>query len=76
MLSQNISDLQLRFGHRSRILFQSSSQRAILQILETLERADRIADRLGGDVSVARCRAKLGVAKQDLNDPNISIGFQ
>ena len=59
MGAENVSDLQLVPGLQPRVLLEPPSQRAILQWLEPLERADRIADRFGGNVSVAGRRAQV-----------------
>ena len=56
-LSEDVSDLQRLPGHRPQVLIQPSSERVVPQLLEVLEWADRIADRLGGDVCISRRRA-------------------
>ena len=74
--SEDVSDLQLRPGQGPRPSLQASLHRLVLQLGQHVVRADRVADRLGGDMGVARRGREFGVAKQNLNDPNVGPGLQ
>lgn len=76
VLSKDVSNLQLRSEHRPRASLQPSPERMILQLLEPLEGAGRIADCLRGDMGIARRRAQLGMAEQNLDHPNIRVCLQ
>jgi hypothetical protein len=47
-----------------------------VQRLEGFEGAGCVTDRLGGNVGVARGRAQLGMAEQQLDHPHINVGLQ
>lgn len=73
MGAKDVSDLQRGPGHVTRALLQSASERLVPKLLQRLERADRAADRLGGNVGIDRGGIEPGMPEQDLNDPD--IGF-
>lgn len=52
-----ITDLQLWPTHLARASFQFTPEGLILQLLQTFEGADRIADRFGGDMGITGGRA-------------------
>ena len=71
--SKDVSDLQLGTGQDPDTSLQASPQGLILQIGQHLVGADRVLDRLRGDVCVLRRGGQFGVAEQDLNDPDIRV---
>ena len=62
--AEDVSDLQRGPGHVIRALLQPASQRLILKLLQRLERADRAADRLGGNVGIDRGGIEPGMPEQ------------
>jgi hypothetical protein len=60
--AENIRDLQRRAGHASRV---SGGRLVLLQLRgDEIERADDLADRLGGDAGVERRRVEFGVTER------------
>lgn len=76
MGTKDVSDLQFGPGHRPLALFQPSSQGLVLQQLHLLERADGAADGLCCHMGIPGSGRQLGVAKQHLDHPHVSVGFQ
>ena len=62
MVAENVRDLQRWARHARR----ASGGRLVLLDLadETIERAGDVADRIGGNLRVARRRVKFGMAEQ------------
>ena len=62
--AKDVSDLQRGPGHVTRALRQTASQRLVLKLLQCLERADGVADRLGGDMRILGGGRQPGMAQQ------------
>jgi hypothetical protein len=74
--TEDVSYLKFWLHHSPQALLQPAPEGLILELLEHLVGADRVPDRLGGDMSILHGGRQLGMAKQDLNDPDIGIGIQ
>ena len=74
MVAEDIRNLQRRARHARR----ASGGRLVLLDLadETIERAGDVADRIGGDLRVARRRVELGMSEQHLDHANIDVLLQ
>jgi hypothetical protein len=59
MVAEDIRDLQNWMGHQRR----ASSGRLVLLVDEMIERAFDVADRIGGDLGVARRGVELGMSE-------------
>lgn len=67
MGTEYISNLQPRAGHPNTLSLQALLDCLILQLRRHLVGADRVRDRLGGDMCVLGRRAQLGMAEQRLD---------
>ena len=74
MLAEDVRDLQRWPQHGRRALSRRGAGSCVLD--ETLQRADDVADGLGGDAGVKRRAVELGVAHQNLDHANIDAAFQ
>ena len=74
MIAEEVRDLQRRARHARR----ASGGRLVRLDLadETIERAGDVADRIGGDLGVARRGIELGMSEQHLDYANIDVLLQ
>ena len=74
MVAEDIRNLQRRARHARR----ASGGRLVLLDLadEMIERAGDVADRIGRDLRIARCRIEFGMSEQHLDHPNIDVLLQ
>ena len=72
MRTKDVSNLQLWAWQGP----PTSLRPSVPQLCQKLVGAVGIADQLGCDMSVLRCRAQLGMTQQNLNDPDIRSGLK
>ena len=74
VVAEDVRNLQRWTGHQRR----ASGGRLVLLDLadEMIERAGDVADRIGGDLRIARRRVELGMSEQHLDHANIDVLLQ
>lgn len=72
---EDVSDLQPPAGYPGAGSFQASLHRLVLQPGQHLVGADRVPDRLGGDMGILGGDCQLGMAEQQ-DHPNIGVGLK
>ena len=72
MVAENVRNLQNWTDHQRRV----SSGRLVRLVDKMIKRAGDVADRIGRDLRVARCRIEFGMSKQHLDHTNIDILLQ
>ena len=69
MVAENVRNLQNWTDHQRRV----SSGRLVRLVDKMIERAGDVADRIGRDLRIARCRVEFGMSKQHLDHAHLDV---